>query len=205
MAVPLHSLAVRRRRLLPYAAALAVVALDQASKALAVRFLEPLGATGLPLAGGVLYLRYLENTGAAFGLLQGRGPLLTGLALAIVGVLVVYYRTLPRHGPRLQLSLALILGGAAGNLLDRLRLGYVVDFIDLTAWPTFNLADAAVTTGVVILAAHLLLEGRENPRRHTQRHEQGTIINERGGAGDLAAGGAGTPEPQVSASSNRQL
>ncbi len=195
---------MRRRRLLPYAAALAVVALDQAGKALAVRFLEPLGATGLPLAGGVFRLRYLENTGAAFGLLQGRGPLLTGLALAIVGVLVVYYRTLPRHELRLQLSLALILSGAAGNLLDRLRRGYVVDFIDLTVWPTFNLADAAITTGVAILAAHLLLEGRENPRRHTQGHEQGTIGTEDEGTGDLAAGGAGRSAQQVSASSHRQ-
>jgi signal peptidase II len=136
------------------------VALDQVSKVLAVRLVLPAGQDGIHVAGGVIFLRYLENTGVAFGLLQGQGPLLTGLALLIVGILIVYYRYLPHQTPELRLSLGLILGGAAGNLVDRLRLGHVIDFIDLTYWPVFNIADASICAGAVILALSILLTDR---------------------------------------------
>jgi signal peptidase II len=155
---------VRLTRYVPYVVGGAVVVVDQLSKALATRYLLSLSPDGIHLAGGFVYLRYLENTGVAFGLLQGQGPLLTGLALLVVGILIVYYRYLPRHTWLLQLSLGAILGGAAGNLLDRVRLGYVVDFVDLTYWPIFNLADACICIGVGILASHLLLEERQTSR-----------------------------------------
>lgn len=193
----------RRAALLPYGSALAILALDQVGKALAAHRLLPLGAEGLPVAGGWLRLRYLENTGAAFGLLRGQGPLLTGLALLVVGLLLVYYRLLPRHTPAARLSLGLLLGGALGNLLDRLRLGYVVDYIDLTVWPVFNLADAAICAGVAILAAHLLLEGREDPRRGTQGDEEDTMVDD-GASGNRAAGNAAIAASRMGASGNRR-
>lgn len=193
----------RQAALLPYGIALAILAFDQASKALAVRRLLPLGTEGLLVAGGWLRLRYLENTGAAFGLLRGQGPLLTGLALLIVGLLLAYYRLLPRHSPAARLSLGLLLGGALGNLLDRLRLGYVVDYIDLTVWPVFNLADAAICAGVAILAAHLLREGREDPRRHTRGPEEDTMVDD-GVSEHRAAGNAAIAASRMGASGNRR-
>lgn len=200
---PLAAGRTRRAALLPYGIALAILALDQAGKALAARWLLPLGAEGLSVAGGWLRLRYLENTGAAFGLLRGQGPLLTGLALLIVGLLLAYYRLLPRPTPAARLSLGLLLGGALGNLLDRLRLGYVVDYIDLTVWPIFNLADAAICAGVAILAVHLLLEGREDPRRRPQGHEEDTMVDD-GASGNRAADNAAIAASRMGASGNRR-
>ena len=125
-----------------------IVAMDQASK-LAVRaWMHP--SDSFPLLPRLLHLTYVQNTGMAFGLFRGYPYVFVALA---VGVAVWIVREL-RQGPQqgwAMCSLALVLGGAIGNLLDRVRLGYVVDFIDLRVWPVFNLADSAITIGVSIL------------------------------------------------------
>jgi signal peptidase II len=103
----------------------------------------------------------VHNTGAAFGLFQGQSFLLTIIALVGVVTLVLYaiffHRTFiflnNRPG---RLALGLVLGGAAGNLIDRIYLGYVTDFIDFNFWPAFNIADSAIVIGTVILAYSLL-------------------------------------------------
>jgi signal peptidase II len=116
----------------------------------------------------VLDLTYAENTGIAFGQLQGGGDfarwMLAALAgLAILTVLIYFFRT-ARTDDRVLGACALLLAGITGNLVDRIRLGRVVDFILLHAgnyhWPTFNLADAAICTGAILLALDLFLEGR---------------------------------------------
>ena len=111
---------------------------------------------------GFFRITRLHNTGAAFGLFQDQSFVLT--IVAFIGVVVILlctflaYRCLPFLDNMLGKSaLGLVLGGTVGNLIDRLRLGYVTDFIDFGFWPAFNVADSAVTIGVIILAGSVLL------------------------------------------------
>jgi signal peptidase II len=139
---------------------------DQASKAWAVRTLRM--GRDVTIIPRILDLTYAENPGIAFGQLQGGGDfarwMLAALAvLATVGVLIYFFRT-ARTDDRVLGACALLLAGITGNLVDRIRLGRVVDFILLHAgdyhWPTFNLADAAICIGALLLALDLFLEGR---------------------------------------------
>ena len=152
-------------------AALALFIADQASKAWAVRRLR----TGEVVRAfdGVLHFAYAENPGIAFGRLQEGGEfgrwLLAALAgLAVVGLLLYFFRT-KRTDDRILGAIALLLAGVAGNLCDRIRLGHVIDFIEVYIgsyqWPTFNVADAAICTGAALLAIDLLLEGRAEGKR----------------------------------------
>jgi signal peptidase II len=152
-------------------AALVLFLADQASKAWAVRRLR----TGEVVRAfdGVLHFAYAENPGIAFGRLQEAGEfgrwLLAALAgLAIVGLLLYLFRT-KRTDDRILGAIALLLAGVAGNLCDRIRLGHVIDFIEVYIgsyqWPTFNVADAAICTGAALLAIDLLLEGRREGRK----------------------------------------
>jgi signal peptidase II len=158
-------------------AAAAVYMADQASKAWALRRLR-VGEV-VNVWDGVVRLAYAENPGIAFGRLQeggefGRWMLATLAALAIVGLLLYFFRT-KRTDDRLLGALALLLAGVAGNLTDRVRLGHVIDFIEVFLgsyqWPTFNVADAAICTGAALLALDLILEGRKEGRR--QKAEAG--------------------------------
>jgi signal peptidase II len=151
-------------------AAAALYMADQASKAWAVRRLK--SGEVVRVFDGLLHFSYAENTGIAFGRLQDGGEfgrwMLAGLAgLAAVGLLAYFFRT-RRTDDRLLGALALLLAGVAGNLTDRVRLGHVVDFIDVFIgsyqWPTFNVADAAICTGAALLALDLILEGRREAR-----------------------------------------
>ena len=114
---------------------------------------------------GFFRITHVHNTGAAFGLFQGQSFLLTIVASVGIIVLLVYvlviYRRFPLLGKRLgRPVLGLVLGGAVGNLIDRLRFGYVTDFIDFGLWPAFNIADSAITIGVILLAYSLLRSAR---------------------------------------------
>ena len=106
----------------------------------------------LGIAEPVLALQYVENTGGAFGFFRGQTALLTVMALVVIGALVLYYRRVVDPSPWLVVSLGLLLGGALGNLVDRIRLGYVVDFVAVGPWPKFNVADSAITIGVLLVA-----------------------------------------------------
>lgn len=131
---------------------LGALVIDQGSKALVVQWFGPASERHhLALLGSLLAIEYVENTGAAFGILKGRTWLLSAAALGIVGWFVfVYGRMLP-ESRILQCAVGLILGGAVGNLIDRLRMGYVVDFIAVGPWPRFNAADSAITVGLLLL------------------------------------------------------
>ena len=111
----------------------------------------------------ILRLTYVTNTGVAFGLLQGFGDLFLIVAVVVVGLLLIYYRQLPQGQVLLRIALGLQMGGAMGNLVDRIVRGSVVDFIDLNfwpmqEWPIFNLADASIVTGVGLLVLVMLYE-----------------------------------------------
>ncbi len=133
-----------------------VIACDQAAKQLAETLLVPHQPVEL-LPFFDWYLTY--NTGAAFSFLADAGGwqrwLFTGLALIISGIIVQWLRTLPRGETLTALALALILGGAIGNLIDRLVLGHVIDYIQVWLgsypFPAFNIADAAISVGAVLL------------------------------------------------------
>ena len=137
-----------------------VVVVDQVTKRLAEDRLERTGVRSVPvpLPGVSDYLRltYTENRGAAFGVLQDQTTFFVLVGLIVVGVIAVSYRYLPRSGFRIHLALGLQLGGAVGNLIDRIRQGYVVDFVDFgykaNWWPVFNVADSAIVIGVALLA-----------------------------------------------------
>ena len=147
-----------------YLLALLVIALDQWTKLLALRVLD----YGVPQeVTGFFNLTLLYNRGAAFSFLSDAGGwqhwLFSGLAVVISLVLVVWLYRQPRKARLEPLALALVLGGALGNLLDRLRLGHVVDFIQLHYrdfyWPAFNIADSAITLGAGLLLQGMLRDG----------------------------------------------
>lgn len=127
-----------------------VVALDQATKAVIRGWLHP--GERWPADAELLVFSHVHNTGAAFGILQGAGTFLVIATLITIGAITFYLLTLPAHSKFYPLALSLILGGAIGNLIDRVRLGYVTDFIDPTHYPAFNLADSAIVIGIIAVA-----------------------------------------------------
>ena len=156
--------------------ALGIYLMDQATKAWAVSALR--FKAGRTVVERFLYFAYAENRGIAFGQLHeggafGRWFLAVLAALAGVAVLVYFFRT-PRTDDRSLGACALLLAGITGNLTDRVRLGHVVDFIEIHLgayqWPTFNIADAAICTGALLLALDLLLDSRktEGARREAE-------------------------------------
>ncbi|MGQ9477363.1 MAG: dTMP kinase [Candidatus Bipolaricaulia bacterium] len=147
----------------------AILALDQSSKLLALAQLEPYEK--VKVIDHLLYLTLTRNPGGAFGLLQGHGLLVIVVTAAIsLGLLGALLFTKLRDG-QFKLGLAIIAGGALGNLLDRARLGYVVDFIDLRFWTVFNLADVAIVTGTALILFHLLRRAGPHgvPRREDSK------------------------------------
>jgi signal peptidase II len=126
--------------------------LDQLTKLAAARWLgSEATADHVDILGIAIGFEYVRNTGVAFGLLQGRQWLVSMLAiLVLLAFLAAFWRDLPRHRA-LQLAVGAIVGGALGNLIDRFRLGYVVDFIAVGSFPRFNVADSSVTIGLVLM------------------------------------------------------
>jgi signal peptidase II len=127
--------------------AVAVVVADQASKAIVRASLDPF--EDVKVIPG-LHLVRSQNSGVAFSVFSGGGPVVVIVAVLALGALLAFFVT-HLHRRLVWLPTGLLLGGAAGNLIDRIRLGGVTDFIKLPHWPTFNLADACITVGVLIL------------------------------------------------------
>ena len=157
----------RRGTLLFVGTTLAVIALDQWTKSLARTYLlgpDGRGPRSVPLVGEYVRLTYVENRGAAFGMLQDQTTFFVLVGLVVIVVIVASYRQIREPSWTLDLALGLQMGGAIGNLVDRIRFGYVVDFFDLTVWPVFNVADSAICVGVALLAWNLLF-----PRQHAEQ------------------------------------
>jgi signal peptidase II len=133
--------------------AIIVLVLDQLTKTWVSTSLAE-GGWWSPLPGlwRVFRVTHITNSGAAFGIFPNQGNFFIVIAVVVALAIVLYYRYLPTGSWLVRLSLGLQLGGAIGNLLDRIRYGHVVDFIDIGFWPIFNVADIAIVTGVGILA-----------------------------------------------------
>ena len=149
---------------------IAIVALDQASKAIVDRTM-PLYHS-IPVIDSLFSLTYIRNTGAAFGVLARSGELfrrtfLIGFSIAAIGFIVLMLRRLPQDEKLLTAALGFILGGAIGNLIDRLLYGEVIDFLDFYwadhHWPAFNVADSFITIGVVVILFRLALAKGDDP------------------------------------------
>ena len=126
----------------------AVVAVDQATKALALAQLSP--GERIDLILGV-DLAEISNKGVAFGFLGGGGAAVVVVTAIALGLVLVWFARDPGR-PAMWLAVGLLTGGALGNLADRARVGAVTDFIDPPVWPAFNLADVAITAGAILLA-----------------------------------------------------
>lgn len=156
-----------RRSLLPAAATVAVgvVILDQASKLWAAQALPP-NSGQLVVVPGWLWFRLLKNTGGTFSLLRNHNLLFIGASLLILVAIAGLLSRGSLYHPLSAIALGAIAGGALGNVIDRIRLAGVIDFIQVRWWPTyFNLADVAVRLGVLVFLAGLFLEQRSRRRR----------------------------------------
>ena len=132
----------------------AVLALDQATKAIIRATLSP--GEAWPDGDWLLHIVHVTNSGAAFGILQGQTVFLIVTSILGVAAIVLYYVSPPLEHGLLRTALALQLGGAAGNMIDRIRVGEVTDFINFEFFPAFNVADASITVGVVAIIGFLL-------------------------------------------------
>ena len=141
-----------------------VVVLDQITKWLVLAKLPLYHA--ITVIPGFFNLTHIRNPGGAFGFMAAgsqdiRNLLFIGVSIAAMGLIAYFYRNTPKSHPYLASSLAMIFGGAVGNLVDRLRFGEVVDFLDFyigaAHWPAFNVADSAISVGIAIFIAHVLL------------------------------------------------
>lgn len=142
-----------------------IVVLDQLLKAVMVQWLGPESTLHRwELAGSFLAFEYLENRGAAFGILPNQTELLTVLSIgiAVAGIALMWRES--RAHPFMVIAIGMVVGGAVGNIIDRIRLGYVVDFIAVGVWPKFNLADAMITMGVLLLLGSTVQEERRDTR-----------------------------------------
>jgi signal peptidase II len=150
------SFARRVRRDLPFfGLALAVFIFDLITKSI-VRANLAIGESW-PDEGWLVKFTHVTNSGAAFGILQGQGLFLVVTAVIAIGAIVFYYMYPPLEHGLLRLALGLQLGGATGNLLDRLRFGEVTDFVDFPRYPEFNVADSSIVIGLVVIGAFFLL------------------------------------------------
>ncbi|NPV59012.1 MAG: signal peptidase II [Actinobacteria bacterium] len=152
-------------------ASLATLALDQLSKAL-VRIYMPPEKEGVSIS--FLTLRQVRNPGTAFGIIQGRSwPIFLASMAVFAALLLVLWRWGGPGGRFFQTGLGLIIGGAIGNIIDRIALGAVVDFIDVGFWPVFNLADTAIVIGVGMTMAVVIKEGLLKKPGGESRNQEG--------------------------------
>lgn len=139
-----------------------VVILDQVTKTL-VRENIPFGGRWMPLDWLAPYFRFVhwENTGAAFGLFQDGGLIFALLAVIVSTFIVIYYPQIPKDEQWMRFAMALQMGGALGNLIDRIVFGPVTDFISVGNFAVFNIADASITVGVALLILALWISERK--------------------------------------------
>jgi signal peptidase II len=143
----------------------AIILLDQVTKEIVLRSI-PLNTT-IPVVNGFFNLTHIHNPGGAFGLMANFSPIMRSIIFLFisslaVGLIFYFYKKTPAHYAWLAAAFAMIFGGAIGNLIDRVRFGIVVDFLDFYLgnlhWPAFNVADSAISVGIGIFLYHLVFK-----------------------------------------------
>ncbi len=159
------------RFLLPLATG--VLVLDQWTKSL-VRTNLAVGDVWVPWSWMAPYARIVHwhNTGAAFGMFKDFGVVFTVLAILVAGAILYYFPHVPRQEWSLRLAMGFQLGGAVGNLTDRLMVGQVTDFISIGSFPVFNVADASISIGVAVLILGMWLSGRRDSEQAALKEVQ---------------------------------
>ncbi len=176
--INLNKLKLSNQSIVIYITAAAVVILDQISKYIIKSSMQLYES--FDVLGSFFKITYIENAGMAFGIQMGNRPVFVALSILAAIIVFVYLMRIPNEQFLFRFSLALIMGGAIGNLIDRIAVGRVVDFLDveffdvslpafkflfidfpgysLTRWPVFNVADSAVTCGMIILIWYILFQ-----------------------------------------------
>jgi len=150
-----------------YLFALVLLFTDQIAKAFAEAAIQP--GESVPVLENILHMTLVHNTGAAFGLMRGHPGIFTVISIsAAVFINFLYIKANEKLNAVESAGLCLILSGTLGNLVDRLREGYVIDFIDFRVWPVFNLADTWITVGAVLLGVGLLFAHRGGGQRQEE-------------------------------------
>jgi len=160
--------------------ALAVFIVDQLTKYWVSSELA-IGQAWMPLAllENLVVIRHVRNSGAAFGMFPAAGNLFLLVAvLVVLGIIRYYYSRAHTAAPWVRISLGLMLGGALGNMIDRFRFGFVVDFIDLGWWPVFNVADSSIVVGVTMLAIYMAFFQSRERRPAEQVSEQPPAVSQ---------------------------
>jgi signal peptidase II len=156
-----RSLAPGRAQWLALAAvAGAAVVADQLTKTVIARTLD-LGE--MVTLFGPVAIHHVQNSGIAFGLFASRTTFVIAITLVAVAAMLWFFARSGRRHPLLPVALGLVLGGSLANLLDRVRLGHVTDFLDVSVWPAFNLADTFIVVGVALVFGALVLSDRPRP------------------------------------------
>ena len=152
---------------------LTIIVLDQWTK-FWVRSQLGYGESWAPWDWLLPYMRIIhaQNTGAAFGMLQGLNAVFTVLAIVVSCVILYYFPRVPKEDWLLRLALALQFAGAVGNLIDRITEGYVTDFISVGMFPVFNIADASISIGVALLILAMWLKEKEQKSRDTSPNSE---------------------------------
>lgn len=150
-----------------------IVALDQLTKYL-VRTLIPFGGSWSPWPWLAPFARIVhwQNTGAAFGMFQGFGLVFTILAFIVAIAILYYFPRLPRAEWALRVAMVMMLGGAVGNLIDRLTLGTVTDFVSVGTFAVFNVADASISVGTAVLIVAVWVSERKEKKLAQERQAQ---------------------------------
>ena len=115
----------------------------------------------IPVIPNVFHITYIINRGAAFGMLENQQWLFIIVTVAVIAAVACCFKKLIHQDRLVRFGVALLMGGAAGNLLDRIRLSGVVDFFDFRIWPVFNVADIAIVAGVILLAYILIFRSQD--------------------------------------------
>ena len=152
----------------------AAIVADQLTKQVVGRTLELGDSVDIV---GPFSIHHVQNSGIAFGLFGSRTEIVIAVTGIAVGAMLVFFARSGRRHPVLPVALGLVLGGSIANLIDRVRLGHVTDFLDLVAWPAFNLADTFIVVGVAILFGTLVLA--ERPHRMYGAHSGDTPLHRR--------------------------
>lgn len=125
----------------------------------------------IPVIHRIFHFTYVQNTGGAFGILRGRTNLFIIVSIIVIIFIIYFMLKEEKKDTFVKIVFSVVLGGAISNLIDRMRLGYVVDFIDFQVWPVFNIADSAISVGMALLLIRLFFR-KENPQELVKKEEK---------------------------------